>query len=105
MGIRPSPPPLTSGVPGYGWVYDCSARKAVTGCQRASMTVDLRGTGFVVSPQVRVILRTCTTLDLIPYIGNFSRRVILAKMTLGRCVKFSLSLIFAISRTLNENVQ
>ena len=30
----------------------------------------------------------------IPYIGNFSRREILAKMTLDRCVKFSLSPIF-----------
>ena len=31
----------------------------------------------------------------IPYIGNFSRREILAKITLGRRVKFSLSPIFA----------
>ena len=30
---------------------------------------------------------------LIPYIGNFSRREILAKMTLGRCVKFNWVLI------------
>ena len=36
--------------------------------------------------------------------GNFSRREILAKMPLERCVKFSLSPIFAISRTLNEDV-
>ena len=35
----------------------------------------------------------------------FSRREILAKMMLGRCVKFSPSPIFAISRTLNEDVQ
>ena len=41
----------------------------------------------------------------IPYIGNFSRREILAKMTLGWCVKFSLSPIFAISRTPNEYVK
>ena len=40
----------------------------------------------------------------IPYIGNFSRRAILAKKTLRGCVKFSLSPIFAISRTFNENV-
>ena len=40
----------------------------------------------------------------IPYIGNFSRREILAKMSLRRCVKYSLSFIFAISRTLNEDV-
>ena len=40
----------------------------------------------------------------VPYIGNFSRWEILAKMMLGRCVKFSLSPIFAISRTLNEDV-
>ena len=39
----------------------------------------------------------------IPYIGNFSRREILAKRTLGRRVKFSLSPIFAISRTFNED--
>ena len=41
--------------------------------------------------------------DHIPYIGNFSRRGIFAKTTLGRCVKFSLSPIFAISRNRNEN--
>ena len=40
----------------------------------------------------------------VPYIGNFSRREILAKMMLGWCVKFSLSPIFAISWTLNEDV-
>ena len=40
----------------------------------------------------------------LPYIGNFSRRGILAKMSLGWCAKFSLSPIFAISRTLNEDV-
>ena len=40
----------------------------------------------------------------LPYIGNFSRWEILAKTTLGRRVKFSLSPIFAISRTLNEDV-
>ena len=39
----------------------------------------------------------------IPYIGNFSRREILAKMTHGRCVKFSQVPIFAILRTLNED--
>ena len=32
----------------------------------------------------------------IPYIRNFSRRVNLAKMTLGRCVKFSPSLMFSL---------
>ena len=36
--------------------------------------------------------------------GIFPRREISAKMTLGRCVKFSLSPIFAISKTLNEYV-
>ena len=41
---------------------------------------------------------------VIPYIGNFSRREILAKMPLGRCVKFSMSPFFTISRTLNEDV-
>ena len=41
----------------------------------------------------------------VPYIGNFLHREILAKMTLGRCVKFSLSPIFPISRTLNEDVK
>ena len=40
----------------------------------------------------------------IPYIGNFSRLEILAKMPLGRCVKCSLSPIFAISRRINKNV-
>ena len=30
------------------------------------------------------------------YIGNFSRQEILAKMKQGRCVKFSLSPIYAI---------
>ena len=40
----------------------------------------------------------------IPYIGNFSRREILTKLPLGRCVKFSMSPIFAISRALNEDV-
>ena len=40
----------------------------------------------------------------IPYIGNFSRRDILAKMPPERCVKFSLSPFFAIPRTLNEDV-
>ena len=42
--------------------------------------------------------------DSVPYIGNFSRQVILAKMKLRRCVKFSPSHIFAILRTLNEDV-
>ena len=41
---------------------------------------------------------------MIPYIGIFSRQEILAKMTLGRCVKCSLSPIFAISMPLNEDV-
>ena len=40
----------------------------------------------------------------IPYIGNFSRRAILANMTLDRCVNFSLIPNFAISRTVNEDV-
>ena len=40
----------------------------------------------------------------IPYIGNFSRRENSAKRTFGKCVKFSLSHIFAISKTLNEYV-
>ena len=35
---------------------------------------------------------------------EFSHQEILAKMMLGRCVKFSLSPIFAISWTLNENI-
>ena len=51
-------------------------------------------------------------LPCIPYIRKFSLREILAKMTLGRCVEFllgrcvefSLSPIFAISKTLNEDV-
>ena len=38
-------------------------------------------------------------------IGNFSRREILAKMPLGRCVKFPLSPIFAILRAVNEDVK
>ena len=42
---------------------------------------------------------------VVPYIRNFSRREFLAKMTLGRCVKFSLSPFFAISKTLNEDVK
>ena len=42
----------------------------------------------------------CTLREL-PYVGNFSRREILA---IGRCVKFSLSPNFAISRTLSEDV-
>ena len=41
----------------------------------------------------------------IPYIGNFSRQEILAKMTLGSWVNFSLSPIFAISMTLKEEVK
>ena len=40
----------------------------------------------------------------IPYIGNFLRQEILARMMLGSCVKFSLSPILAISRTLNEDL-
>ena len=40
----------------------------------------------------------------IPHIGNFSHEEILAKMSLGRCDKFSLSSIFAIIRILNEDV-
>ena len=43
-------------------------------------------------------------INIVPYIGNFSRLEILAKIRLGRCVKFSLSPIFAISRTPNEDV-
>ena len=42
---------------------------------------------------------------MILYIGNFLHREILAKMLPGRCVKFSLSPIFAISRTLNWDVK
>ena len=38
------------------------------------------------------------------YIGNFLHWEILAKMTFGGCVKFSLSPIFAFSRTLNEDI-
>ena len=34
--------------------------------------------------------------EYLPYTGIFSRRVILAKMTQGRCVNFTLSPIFAI---------
>ena len=58
----------------------------------------------------RKITETCTFYAginpkiQIPYIGNFSRREMLAKMPLGRCVKSSLSPIFAISRALNEDV-
>ena len=37
----------------------------------------------------------------IPYIGNFVHWKILAKTTIGRCVKFSLSPIFPISKTLH----
>ena len=33
-----------------------------------------------------------------------NKKEILAKMTFGRCVKFSPSPIFAISRTLNEDI-
>ena len=40
----------------------------------------------------------------IPYIGNISRRVILAKMTFRNCVKFSRSLIFAIYRAINGDL-
>ena len=36
--------------------------------------------------------------------GNFSRLESLAKKMHGRCVNFSLSLILAFSRTLNEDV-
>ena len=49
--------------------------------------------------------RKATNFTNLPYIGNFSRREILVKMTIPRCVKFSLSPIFAISRTLNEDVK
>ena len=38
------------------------------------------------------------------YIGNFSRREILAKMTLGKYVKFSLTPIFTISWTIKEDI-
>ena len=41
----------------------------------------------------------------IPYIRNFSHPEIMAKMKLGRCVKLKLSPIFAMSRTLNEDVE
>ena len=46
----------------------------------------------------------CIPFEL-PYIGNFLRKEILAKMTVWRCVKFSLSPIIAISRTLIEDVK
>ena len=46
-----------------------------------------------------------TNFTNLPYIGNFSLREILVKMRIPRCVKFSLSPIFAISRTLNEDVK
>ena len=48
----------------------------------------------------------CTQIykNVLPYIGKFSRQEILANMMLGGCIKFLLSLIFAITRTLNEDV-
>ena len=49
--------------------------------------------------------RKATNLTNLPYIGNFSRREILVKMRIRRCFKFSLSPIFAISMTLNEDVK
>ena len=49
--------------------------------------------------------RDIWSLKVLSYIGNFSRREILAKMMLGKCVKFSPSPIFAISRTLNKDLK
>ena len=49
--------------------------------------------------------RKATNLTNLPYIGNFSRREILVKMRIRRCIKFSPSPIFAISMTLNEDVE
>ena len=49
--------------------------------------------------------RKATNLTNLQYIGNFSRREIFVKMRIRRCVKFSLSPIFAISMTLNEDVK
>ena len=62
---------------------------------------------LVVGNQIITNVSTSTidsTCNVVPYIGNFSRQEILAKMTLGRCVKFSPSPIFSISRTLNEDL-
>ena len=42
-------------------------------------------------------------ITILQYIGNFLSGIF-AKMTLGRCVKFSMSPIFAISRTLNADI-
>ena len=64
-------------------------------------------TGIIPSVLMTLILfffKSVTSKFIIPYIGNYSRREILAKTPLGRCVKFSLSPIFAISKTLNESV-
>ena len=47
---------------------------------------------------------TIIIIEMILYIGNFSRREIFAKMKFGRCVKFSPSPVFAISRIINGNV-
>ena len=47
---------------------------------------------------------TSTDTHQIVYVWNFSRREILEKMPLGMCVKFLLSHIFAISRTIQEDV-
>ena len=56
--------------------------------------------GLCLLTRVTIIIVGCK----IPYIENFSRREILAKTTLLRCVKFSLSSIFAILRIFNESV-
>ena len=54
---------------------------------------------------VKVLMASSWVLpDWLPYIRNFSRQEILVKMMFGRCVKFTLSPIFANSRILNEDV-
>ena len=51
------------------------------------------------------IYEVCQYLNMtIPYIGIFSRRAILAKMTIERCVNCLLSPIFAIWRAVNGNL-
>ena len=49
--------------------------------------------------------RKATNFTYLPYIGNFSRRENLVKMRIPRCVKFSPSPIFAISRTLDKDIK
>ena len=110
-----------SGVPGANTVSGTMAGNAATNVSRQQVRIVFslwltvlclaccllyRKVGEVnVCRQECIVCRDCQFKKYqILYIENFSHLEILVKIMLGRCVKFSLSPIIAISRTLNEDL-